>query len=171
MKCKLKFRSLVIQHWYTIVYMVPQGQSPRAQESWKPRRVAQWWRHQLIQKLKTSYHLNWPMPDTRNPIPEDTSTPEVQNWGTRSGSVPGNNHGVNILGWSIRCSTMRLSIIWPNRDDDQYNHSSKLFMHGVEEHKINELLQESFLKVVPNQSRRHMKEKFGDPRCPRTRVP
>ena len=60
------------------------------------------------------------------------------------------------------------TIVWHDDEDGVEGNSSKLFT--VLE-STNTLLQESFLKGIPNATRRQMREKFGDPKCPPTRVP
>ena len=57
------------------------------------------------------------------------------------------------------------TIVWPDEEDGVEGGSSKLF--SVSE-STNTLLQESFLKGIPNATRRKMREKFGDPKCPPT---
>ncbi len=101
-----------------------------------------------------------------NPTPDGSSTPEVRSRSRATRSTPVNNQSTP---WSERSLTEPRDyeeiLVWPDEDDDQNNHTSKL------SENTNKLLQESFLKAVPNQSRRAMREKFGDPRCPPTRVP
>ena len=58
-------------------------------------------------------------------------------------------------------------MIWLDEDDETQS-SSKLF--AVSEN-TNKVLKESFLKGIPNPSRRQMKERVGDPKCTPTRVP
>ena len=51
-------------------------------------------------------------------------------------------------------------LTWPN--DDKETPSSKLF--NVLEN-TDKVLMESFLRRLPNSCQRHMREKFGDPKC------
>jgi hypothetical protein len=59
-------------------------------------------------------------------------------------------------------------IVWQDEEDGSEGSSTKLF--SVSEN-TKTLLQESFRKGVPNATRRQMREKFGDSKCPPTRVP
>ena len=59
--------------------------------------------------------------------------------------------------------------VWPDEeDDDTSSANSKLF--AVSE-ATDKLLQDSFKKAVPNITRKQWREHYGDPKCPKTRVP
>ena len=110
-----------------------------------------------------------PAPEVRN-APNDTSAPApvVQN-DDHSTPVHG---GMAPLPWAERSVNevpdYEEVITWPDEEDGSEGNSTKLF--SVSEN-TKTLLQESFLKGVPNATRRQMREKFGDPKCPPTRVP
>lgn len=99
------------------------------------------------------------------PALNSTSTPalEVQNG---SDSTPMHSRSTP---WADRSLTevpnYEETIVWPDEEDGVEGGSSKLF--SVSE-STNTLLQESFLKGIPNATRRKMREKFGDPKCPPT---
>ena len=59
------------------------------------------------------------------------------------------------------------TLIWSDEDNGSQS-SSKLFAVSENTSKV---LKESFLKGIPNPYRRQMRERFGDPKCPPTRVP
>ena len=58
-------------------------------------------------------------------------------------------------------------ITWPDDEEENGGNSTKLFAVSENTSKV---LTDSFLKGLSNPSRRQMREKFGDPRCPPTRV-
>ena len=100
--------------------------------------------------------------------PVDTSTPapEVRSNG---GSTPTPTE--QSLLWADRpvdeVPDYSAQITWDDEDDD--NHSnSKLFFVSEGTAK---LLRDSFSKAIPNPTRKQLREKNGDPRCPPTRVP
>ena len=60
-------------------------------------------------------------------------------------------------------------LVWPDKeDDDASSANSKLF--AVSE-ATDKLLQDSFKKAVPNTTRKQWREHYGNPKCPKTRVP
>ena len=60
-------------------------------------------------------------------------------------------------------------LVWPDEeDDDASSANSKLF--AISE-ATDKLLQDSFKKAVPNTTRKQWREHYGDPKCPKTRVP
>ena len=73
---------------------------------------------------------------------------------------------IGLIDLLLRRSTMRLSSSLMRMI--KITTLVKVFTMSKNTYKF---LQESFLKAVPNQSRRQMKEKFGDPRCSPTTVP
>ena len=94
-----------------------------------------------------------PAPEVRNDVDSTPVNDRTAPWADRSvNSVPDYEE----------------TITWPDEEDETGGSSTKLFT--VSE-STNTLLQESFLKGVPKTARRQMREKFGDPRCPPTRVP
>ncbi len=97
-----------------------------------------------------------------------TPAPEVQN---DDHSTPAHSR-LPPLPWADRSINevpdYEEVITWLNEEDRPEGNSTKLF--SVSEN-TKTLLQESFLKAVPNATRRQMREKFGDPKCPPTRVP
>ena len=58
-------------------------------------------------------------------------------------------------------------VTWDDEDDDNQS-NSKLFSVSESTAK---LLRDSFSKAIPNPTRKQLREKNGDPRCPPTRVP
>jgi hypothetical protein len=101
-----------------------------------------------------------PPDNTSNPAPEalgsDLSTPR------REKSTPWAERDVNEV------PNYEEILTWPEEEDESGGGSSKLFTVSENTGK---LLKESFLKAIPNPSRRQMRERFGDPKCPPTRVP
>ena len=108
-----------------------------------------------------------PAPAAANPIPNDTSTPEVRSRSAQS--IPATSPLTLWVDQSLtETPDYEETLVWPDEEDDQSSSLNKLFT--VSEN-TNKLLQESFLKAIPNQAWRQMREKFGDPQCPPTRVP
>lgn len=80
--------------------------------------------------------------------------------------------GIERLSWADRpldkTPDYEQQLSWPDEDDDTLSANSSLF--AVTE-ATDKLLQDSFSKRVPNTTRKQWRECYGDPKCPKTRVP
>lgn len=57
---------------------------------------------------------------------------------------------------------------WPDEEDESSTANSRLFTVSEATDKF---LQDAFTKGVPNATRKQWRERYGDPKCPKTRVP
>ena len=80
------------------------------------------------------------------------------------------NRPINALLWADRPVNEVPDyevVTWPDNEEENGGNSTKLFAVTENTSKV---LKDAFLKGLSNPSRRQMREKFGDPRCPPTSV-
>jgi hypothetical protein len=113
-----------------------------------------------------------PSADTSADHPSfDTSTPNAPKVLKDGDTTPAPSQ--QPLPWSERpldeTPDYNLQLSWDDEDlGDESSATSNLF--SISEN-TSKLLQDSFLKAIPNPARKQLREKHGDPRCPPTRVP
>ena len=102
--------------------------------------------------------------DTSTP----TKTPEVRKDGC-STPTP-NQQSALWADWPLdEVPDYSMQLVWDKEEPgDETATTSRLF--NVSEN-TDKLLRESFLKAIPNPTRKQLREKHGDPRCPPTKVP
>ena len=116
-----------------------------------------------------------------SPIGTSTPTPEARNGSSEVPEVQGNEAVVktplnpaaaSLLSWAERpvdeVPNYKEQLVWPDEEDEASSGNSKLF--AVSE-STGKLLDDAFGKGVPNATRKQWRERYGDSKCPKTRVP
>ena len=128
-----------------------------------------------LNALERGQQLAPQVQNSHEAIPLNTSTPAPEARRPHVSETPGERQtkGLERPSWAERpvdeVPDYEQEIVWPDEeDDDASSANSKLF--AVTE-ATDRLLQDSFKKAVPNSTRKQWRERYGDPKCPRTRVP
>lgn len=116
-----------------------------------------------------------------SPIGTSTPTPEARNGSNEVPEVQGNETvrktplnpaAASLLSWAERpideVPNYEEQLTWPDEEDEASSGNSKLFAVSESTAK---LLDDAFGKGVPNATRKQWRERYGDPKCPKTRVP